>query len=61
MKTMKLDIIKSIIDYKMSRGQTLGLATQRNVISKKIQYTILNGEFKLQNVAKSTNICAETG
>lgn len=51
MKTMKLDIIKSIIDYKMSRGQTLGSAVQRNIISKKIQYTILNGEFKLCDVS----------
>ena len=59
MKTMKLDIIKSIIDYKLNRGQNMAPATsmmgaiQRNIINKKIQYTILNGEFKLQNVREA--------
>jgi hypothetical protein len=52
MKEMKLDIIKSIIDYKLARGQTLGAENVKlnKIISKKIQYTILNGEFKLFNV-----------
>ena len=52
MKMMKLDILKSIIDYKLGKGQTLGseVGAHKNIINKKIQYTILNGEFLLQNV-----------
>lgn len=44
---MKPDIIKSIINYKLNQGTPAGY---KNIINKKIQYTILNGEFKLQNV-----------
>lgn len=41
---MKPDIIKSIINYKLNQGMPAGY---KNIINKKIQYTILNGEFKL--------------
>ena len=38
-------MIKSIIDYKLKKDQNL--EEKRPIISKKIQYTILNGEIKL--------------
>ena len=52
MKQMKLDMIKTIIDFKLNRGQVMGADANgrlSGIINKKIQYTILNGEFKLIN------------
>ena len=49
MKEMKLDIIKRLINYNLNKGQTFGSENpvNKHIINKKIQYTILNGEFKL--------------
>ncbi len=49
---MKLDIIRSIIDQKLKRGNTNIGGEAKSNLGKKIQYTILNGEFKLFNVIK---------
>ena len=53
------DMIKTIIDFKLNRGQVMGADANgrlSGIINKKIQYTILNGEFKLINVRTSFSI-----
>ncbi len=45
-KKMKLDIIKSIIDFNLNRGQVMGADINgrlSGIINKKIQYTIMSG------------------
>ena len=50
MNSMKLDLIKSIIDQKLKRGPShIGNESKSN-IGKKVKYSILSGEFKLFNV-----------
>jgi len=54
---MKLEMIKTIIDFKLNRGQLMGADADgrlSGIINKKIQYTIMNGEFLLFNVSKVT-------
>ncbi|CDW78547.1 UNKNOWN [Stylonychia lemnae] len=46
MNTLKIDFIKRMIDQILKRGQ----AEQHSNINKKIQYNILNGEFKFYNM-----------
>lgn len=52
MNELKLDKIKSMVEFKLRTGQTLGheKPAWKNIINKKIQYTIISGEFKLSNV-----------
>ena len=52
MKQMKLDMIKTIIDFKLNRGQVMGAYANgrlSGIINKKIKCTILAGDFKLIN------------
>ena len=47
---MKLDMIKTIIDFNLNRGQVMVADAKgrlSGIIKKKIQYKILNREFKL--------------